>query len=247
VSVESISRVLNADLDCNPTQRLVLIGIANHDGDGGAWPSIATLARYAGVSGRSVQYALAELEKKGYIERLIKKGGTENTPKELRPNRYIILWDEVKPASPGDTGFTGVVKEASPPPVKEASPEPSLEPSDEPSTPHSPPTGEVEVLPEWESFFEQFWKFYPRKIAKPAARRAMKKAWTNSPPENIAEGTRRWVAFWDYTGTEHQFIPHPATFLNQERYNDPLPEPSTVKAKMSKAEEAIAKIRNRDA
>jgi len=122
-------------------------------------------------------------------------------------------------------------------------------PTDEESnsgTPKPPASTDVQVVEKWEVFFNQFWEFYPRKIAKPAARRAMKKAWANSPPENIAEGTRRWVAFWQHTETEQQFIPHPSTFLNQERYNDPLPDVPAVKKKMSKAEEAIEKIRNRD-
>ena len=122
---------------------------------------------------------------------------------------------------------------------------PNLEESSS-GTPKPPATTEVEVLEQWEMFFEQFWNAYPRKVAKPAARRAMKKAWANSPPEGIAEGTRNWIAFWSYSDTEEQFTPHPSTFLNQERYNDPVPEPATVKNKMSKAEEAIAKIRNRD-
>ena len=48
-----------------PTHKLVLLGIANHQGDGGAWPSIETLATYANVSRRTVTTALRDLEKRG--------------------------------------------------------------------------------------------------------------------------------------------------------------------------------------
>jgi hypothetical protein len=68
--------------------KLVLIGIANHDGDGGAWPAVATLARYAGVTPRNVQKALAELEKLGEIRRLVSAGGDHSTADHLRPNLY---------------------------------------------------------------------------------------------------------------------------------------------------------------
>ena len=59
MSVESISWALRVQ-ELTPTDKLVLIGIANHDGDGGSWPSIATLAMYAAsytriLSGRSPQ------------------------------------------------------------------------------------------------------------------------------------------------------------------------------------------------
>jgi hypothetical protein len=40
------------------TDKLVLLGIANHDGDGGSWPSIQTLAYYANVDVRNVQRSI---------------------------------------------------------------------------------------------------------------------------------------------------------------------------------------------
>mgnify|MGYP000603754093 FL=1 len=49
----------------NPTHKLILLGIANHQGDRGAFPSIDTLAAYANVSRRTVSTALRELERRG--------------------------------------------------------------------------------------------------------------------------------------------------------------------------------------
>lgn len=69
--------------------------------------------------------------------------------------------------------------------------------------------------------FEEFWKLYPRKVGKGAAR----KAWTKLKPgpglcERILEAVecqRDWPQ-WRKDGG--QFIPHPATWLHQERWQD---------------------------
>lgn len=45
-----------------PAHKLVLMGIANHQRDGKAWPSVARLAGYAGIGERRTQEILRELE-----------------------------------------------------------------------------------------------------------------------------------------------------------------------------------------
>lgn len=73
------------------TDKLVLLGIANHDGDGGAWPAVATLAKYANVSERSVQRSLTALVERGEVRVIYRDGGTRSTREDRRPNRYEIL------------------------------------------------------------------------------------------------------------------------------------------------------------
>ena len=72
--------------------------------------------------------------------------------------------------------------------------------------------------------FEKFWKLYPRRAGKPAALRAFKGAVKRSGVAPIQEGFVRWETFWRVNGTPEEFIPYPATWLNQERYNDPTPQ-----------------------
>ena len=60
MSIEAVATVLNHS-KAKGRAKLVLIGIANHLGDQGAWPSISTLARYANASERSVKRDLQEL------------------------------------------------------------------------------------------------------------------------------------------------------------------------------------------
>lgn len=50
------------------TDKVVLLGIANHHGDGGAWPSLETLARYANVSERQVSRSIKVLEELGELK-----------------------------------------------------------------------------------------------------------------------------------------------------------------------------------
>lgn len=89
MSVESMSLVLNTSRS-KGNDRLVLLGIANHDGDGGAWPSLATLARYANISTRSVQRALRSLIDLGELRVIVNGGGNRQTDPRYRPNYYVI-------------------------------------------------------------------------------------------------------------------------------------------------------------
>lgn len=91
MSVESLSWALNLEHpDLTAADKLVLVGICNHDGDGGAWPSMATLARYATVSVRSVRRIVAKLEELGFVTRHVNAGGTDRTPLDRRPNLFEV-------------------------------------------------------------------------------------------------------------------------------------------------------------
>lgn len=91
MSVESLTIVLNHSR-AKGVARLVLIGMANHDGDGGIWPSVDRLRRYAGgVDRRTVQRAVEQLIALGEVGRLLNEGGTRDTPADRRPNLYRLL------------------------------------------------------------------------------------------------------------------------------------------------------------
>ncbi len=66
MSIEAVATVLNHSR-ATGRAKLVLIGIANHLGDQGAWPSISTLARYANASERSVKRDIQELMELGEL------------------------------------------------------------------------------------------------------------------------------------------------------------------------------------
>ena len=90
MGVEHIAVVLHHST-LSGTAKLVLVGIANHAGDGGAWPSIATLARYAGCSERTVQRCIGEAVAAGELSVTVQGGGSAGVRADRRPNRYDVL------------------------------------------------------------------------------------------------------------------------------------------------------------
>ena len=91
MSVEAIAIALHHGKTVNSTQMCVLIGIANHAGDGGAWPTVSTLAHYARIQRRRVQTVLRELEREGNIRCEVQGGGTHEIAAYDRPNLYHFL------------------------------------------------------------------------------------------------------------------------------------------------------------
>jgi hypothetical protein len=79
-------------------------------------------------------------------------------------------------------------------------------------------TIKTEVL---EDYFEDFWYKYPKKVGKEAAR----KAWNKANPDiikvidaiNWQRETKQWQA------EDGKYIPNPATYLNQGRWQDEAP------------------------
>lgn len=96
MSVETLSAVLHHSR-AKGTAKLVMIGIANHDGDGGAWPTVATLCKYAGLEGtrenqaRTLRRVLGKLRELGELEVELHAGGTGDRQWWERPNRYRVL------------------------------------------------------------------------------------------------------------------------------------------------------------
>lgn len=73
--------------------------------------------------------------------------------------------------------------------------------------------------------FEEFWKVYPRHVAKGTARRSFEKALKTASAGTIIAGARRYAA--ERAGQEPKFTKHPTTWLNAECWTD---EPSATGA-----------------
>ena len=68
--------------------------------------------------------------------------------------------------------------------------------------------------------FEQFWTTYPKKVAKPAAAKAFKTAKINGHLSDVLADIETRKCSDDWTKSEGQFVPNPATYLNQRRWED---------------------------
>ena len=76
---------------------------------------------------------------------------------------------------------------------------------------------------EYPEDFLEFWKSYPRKIAKKDAYKAWKK---QNPPLEDCLKTLEWqIKSDDWTKEKGQYIPHPATWINDGRWQDEIPVP----------------------
>tara|TARA_Y100000758_G_scaffold239103_1_gene175183 strand:- start:193 stop:555 length:363 start_codon:yes stop_codon:yes gene_type:complete len=67
--------------------------------------------------------------------------------------------------------------------------------------------------------FNQFWKLYPRKIAKLVAERSWKRL-SNKDIESIFKVLHEHLVRWKYK--DIQYVPHASTWLNQRRWEDEL-------------------------
>jgi uncharacterized protein YdaU (DUF1376 family) len=69
--------------------------------------------------------------------------------------------------------------------------------------------------------FALFWAAYPRKVGKGAA----EKAWRKINPDAVILNAMKYALTWQiespqWTEQDGRFIPHPSTWLNQQRWND---------------------------
>ncbi len=70
-------------------------------------------------------------------------------------------------------------------------------------------------------FEEEFWPVYPRKVGKGAARRAAARLRPDADlRRRIVEAIRKQRTCDQWTKDGGQFVPHPATWLRQERWDD---------------------------
>ena len=232
MTVEHIAAVLNHS-SAKGTDKLILIGIANHEGDGGAWPSIETLMKYGNCSRTKVKDSIAALVALGEVRVGIQQGGNMNTRADRRPNRYEVL--VVCPADcdgttahrmdggrrgdsrdggqkSGDGGHFSVPRGSLFDPTGVA--------GVTTNHPLEPPTTEPPI----ESPFDAFWSAYPRKQGKSDAMRSYAKAVKRALPSVILAGAQRYAAD---PNREPQVTAHASTWLNGDRWDDePLPAPS---------------------
>ena len=79
------------------------------------------------------------------------------------------------------------------------------------------PQGGVDGAP---SAFDRFWQAYPVKVGKGAARRKFESKKCSAIIEQLLAAIEHQRSSHDWTKDDGQYIPHPSTWLNQERWTD---------------------------
>lgn len=71
--------------------------------------------------------------------------------------------------------------------------------------------------------FDAFWGVYPKRVGKFMARKAWGKIpWVEQHYLEVIEAVEAWKRTDQWS--DPQFIPYPATFLNQRRWEDEVPQ-----------------------
>lgn len=133
MSVQAIDWALRLVQEITPTQKLILICLANHAGpDGRCWPAQETLSEYSGLARQTINRTLSDLESGGFIESSRRKDESGRDLSKV----YRLNMAKTRGVSQSDTGVSEGDRECHP--VRQGGvsqsdtkqqQEPSLEPS----------------------------------------------------------------------------------------------------------------------
>lgn len=200
-----------------PTTKITLYWLADHmNGETGeCFPSLQRLAKLVEVNKSTLIRHLDTLEGLGLITRKSFKnenGGYGST-------RYILHLEDLphEPLLHNVTGASGKTQQG-----VVAKCNTNLGNNNLGSI-----TNNISTITDEE--FEQFWKIYPRRVRKHHAKKSLSnKIKYGAKFDDIMQGARKYV---DSLGEayETKYIPHPSTWLNQERWKDEPEDNGVVK------------------
>ena len=181
----------------NSGQKLVLLMLANHCNDHTKQcnPSQKLLAEECSMGLSTLKGHIKALEEAGYLE-------TVNVFKDniQRPNQYLLKFSSSQnwATPPSGSGY---------PPSQNLATEPEVK-------------TRIEPVVQKNNFFDEFWKAYPRKTNKGFARKVFEKLKVDD-----ALLTKMIQAIYVqnknvWKDKDQQYIPHPSSWLNGERWED---------------------------
>lgn len=102
---------------------------------------------------------------------------------------------------------------------------------------------EFEPMNQYIEAFNRFWATYPKKKAKPAALKAFKTKKLHTRMLEIMPPLEKHIASGQWKKNGGQYIPNPATWINEERWNDEI-ENYQEDRKVSASVKAVAEGRH---
>ncbi len=186
--------------------RLVLLSIADHQGELGAWPSIETLANMVNSSPRSVQRDIQDLIELG---ELVVEFRSAPTYGPYKANRYFVNL-------PGVTdGVSEVTKTASEVTDLESEVTESASEVTAGGVLTLNRTLKETLTKQADESFETFWNLYPKKVAKADALKAWKQVLKKKTADEMIGITK---AYSESKLPDMTYIPYPASWLNKGLY-----------------------------
>ena len=183
--------------------RLVLLAIADHQGEIGAWPSISTLAKMVNSSERSVQRDIQHLQSIGELKVEVQNAPTKS---QYKSNLYWVNLPGVTAGvTESQSGVTDSAIRGDTVVVQNLN-----------RTITEPSKAQTEKL------FDEFWTSYPRKLDKAKAFRAFRSALKRAKFEDILAGV---IAYRNDPKRDPEFTKYPATWLNNDSWENAATTP----------------------
>ncbi len=223
MSVKWIDRVFKSSAHRTASELLMLLALADYADDSGeSYPSVATLAHKCRMNVRNANYVLRALQKSG--ELFVRKNQGPNGT-----NRYKLVFKQSEESealqSAAPLKWIAPLQSAAPPALDCTLQPVAFTPAadctktlqsiaDKPSLKRQEPSAKVEEI------FERFYEAYPKKVAKPMAKKAFKIVSAHKYIELILLDVESRKVTEAWKKDEGQYIPNPATYLNQRRWED---------------------------
>ena len=246
---------VRADAELTPLAFMLAYVLANlvNDRKGYAWPSVARLAAECHVTKNGVKKVIRRLVERGHLSvelgtgrgktncyrwiikndrRQNHRAGRDDDPRSQRDEkeqRSLPLSDEkwatIVTPSQSERGNCGSEKgqlafqKGVTPVAPTLSNESIYDPIYRLSTPWH-----VQIM---STAFDDFWRAYPKKVARTDAMRAFERAARLAPVNEIIRGATRYAA--ERAGEDTRYTKHAATWLNKACWSDPSITPREVR------------------
>ena len=195
MSIQAINWALNEVSGISATQKCILLTIADRaDSNGYCYPSYQDICQRSCANRKTVATALKALEEASLLKKI--KRFNKSTIYCLAISSDFGLIESG--ASSTDMGISS---------------------SSQIGATGSTDIGTLTIIeppkePSWRSRFDEFWFNYPKKVGKPKAEQSFKNLTVKDQKALLSA-----IGGYQFS-TDRQYIPFPATFINQRRWED---------------------------
>ena len=195
MSIQAINWALNEVSGISATQKCILLTIADRaDSNGYCYPSYEDICARSCANRKTVATAIKALNDARLLKKIKRYNKSTIYCLAISPD-FGLIKSGVSSTDIGTGGSTDIGTFSS----TDIGTLTIIEPPKEPS---------------WRSRFDEFWFNYPKKVGKPKAEQSFKNLTVKD--QKALLGALGGYQF----STEKQYIPFPATFINQRRWED---------------------------
>ena len=203
MSIQAINWALNEVSGISATQKCILLTIADRaDSNGYCYPSYQDICQRSCANRKTVATALKALEEASLLKKI------------KRFNKSTIYCLAI-------SSDFGLIESNS------SSTDMGISSSSQIGASASTNIGTLTIIeppkePSWRSRFDEFWFNYPKKVGKPKAEQSFKNLTVKDQKALLSA-----IGGYQFS-TDRQYIPFPATFINQRRWEDEQEKTTTT-------------------